>query len=1052
MRLAHNLWWLGRLATDPRTKSDLFGRALALQEKLAPGSLAEGHTLLEWARGLRDETDSGVRSTVDGLLRRALPIFERFRPATLELSHVFNELGAHRSRARDPAGATEFFEKALRIREKAVPDSSWVASSLGNLGQAAVERGDAASADGYMTRAHELWRKLAPKSLGAATTSLGLANLRARQGQFESAKQLLREVVSILENEPASVAVANRYDNVAEVALQLGDTGLAATSFSRSVDILKAVAPSSSRLPATTARFARVLQGRGEGRRAEQLMLEGLRTAEKNPDSDAQQVEYQRGLGLLALDRGELTSAEAHLRGALAIDTRRHDRTSWATTANILASLHLRRGDYDGAEQLVREAIAITEKTAPVSEEMAILYQRLAHLALARGDVNGQMSAMKESLQLQEKLAENPRFKADTLIGIADLQMESGGPLDASAQLLERARALVETSHRRSSAYASALAGLGRLAIIRKENSKAEAFLAQALDLRLELGYPEDIANSHAQLGELYRDSGRMELAATHFAKSVDAIEAQAEQLGGIEDIRFSFTARYGHYYRNHMDTLLRLGQPAQAYQVAERSRARSLLRMLAERSVTGAADLPADLAQARARVAADYDRTQARIVELSARPEAQAETGALRAQLRALREERESIADQIRAKSPRFASLHYPQPLDLSASQATLDPGTVLLEYVVTSDKTFLFVLQPTDRVVLTRPPLSVFTLPAGEASIREQVGRFRSLIERDSRLANRTTSQAGDAGARLFDLLVKPARDIIAKADRILISPDGPLHSLPFAALSSGLPGRGGRRYFIEEKPLHIVISATVYAELRKTRRSSAADTAIAAFGDPVYPKASPGKPEAAADADMRSFVRRGLDLKPLPDSRVEVEAIGRLYGTRAAVYTGAQANEERAKEVAPRAAYLHFAMHGILDERVPLNSAIVFSLPEKNTEGRDNGLLQAWEILDQLRIDADLVTLSACETALGKEFGGEGLVGLTRAFQYAGARSVLASLWSVADKSTATLMTRFYRHLQSGRTKDEALRAAQIDMIRGSHSRPFHWAAFTLSGDWR
>jgi CHAT domain-containing protein len=129
------------------------------------------------------------------------------------------------------------------------------------------------------------------------------------------------------------------------------------------------------------------------------------------------------------------------------------------------------------------------------------------------------------------------------------------------------------------------------------------------------------------------------------------------------------------------------------------------------------------------------------------------------------------------------------------------------------------------------------------------------------------------------------------------------------------------------------------------------------------------------------------------------------------------------------------------------------LALTIPERPAEGQANGLLQAWEIFEQMRLDADLVTLSACETGLGKELGGEGLVGLTRAFQYAGARTVLASLWSVGDDSTADLMTRFYGHLKSGKSKDEALRASQLEMIRARRSsHPFHWAAFQVIGDWQ
>ncbi len=215
------------------------------------------------------------------------------------------------------------------------------------------------------------------------------------------------------------------------------------------------------------------------------------------------------------------------------------------------------------------------------------------------------------------------------------------------------------------------------------------------------------------------------------------------------------------------------------------------------------------------------------------------------------------------------------------------------------------------------------------------------------------------------------------------------------------------------------------------------------------PPSPAGEPG----AAQPEVRAAVARGLSLTPLPSARAEILEIAGLYpGAR--TFLGAEATEERAKSMGKDARYLHFACHGLLDERFPLNSALALSIPERPAEGQENGLLQAWEVIESVRLDADLVTLSACDTALGKEMGGEGLVGLTRAFQFAGARTVLASLWSISDDSTAGFMKRFYGYLRSGKPKDEALRAAQIDQIRdrSGSSHPFHWAAFELFGDWR
>ena len=180
---------------------------------------------------------------------------------------------------------------------------------------------------------------------------------------------------------------------------------------------------------------------------------------------------------------------------------------------------------------------------------------------------------------------------------------------------------------------------------------------------------------------------------------------------------------------------------------------------------------------------------------------------------------------------------------------------------------------------------------------------------------------------------------------------------------------------------------------------------------------------------------------------------------------IHLGVDATETRAKATGRRVRYLHFATHGVLDPRFPLDSGLVLTRSEAAGNHSDNGFLQAWEIFESLRVDAEMVVLSACETGLGEIQGGEGLIGLTRAFHYAGARSVLSTLWRVDDEATADLIVRVYRHLRAGHSKADALRAAQLDFIRGTDgdpgiestkpgdvSAPYFWAAFQLHGDWR
>src|SRR6185436_19141127 len=325
----------------------------------------------------------------------------------------------------------------------------------------------------------------------------------------------------------------------------------------------------------------------------------------------------------------------------------------------------------------------------------------------------------------------------------------------------------------------------------------------------------------------------------------------------------------------------------------------------------------------------------------------------------------------------------------------------------------------------------------------------------------------RALEARARsLYRKLLGPVLPLIQKSERLLLVPDGPLERLPWGALrreAADVP-----QFVSEWKPLHLAPSATVFAEIERSRRPAGerSNPELAAFGDPLCGEPAPTAVPLSGEARQSQSADRGRSCEPLPAARAEVTEIGRLFPNHARLYLGGEATEEKAKALGRYVRSLHFATHAILDARFPLDSAIVLTQSETFGEGRDNGLLQAWEIFEQVRLDADLVVLSACESGLGKEMGGEGLIGLTRAFQYAGARSVLASLWKISDRITAELMVRFYKHLKDGMAKDEALRAAQMELIQGpvrvknekgeeeetDASAPYYWAAFQIYGDWQ
>jgi CHAT domain-containing protein len=473
-------------------------------------------------------------------------------------------------------------------------------------------------------------------------------------------------------------------------------------------------------------------------------------------------------------------------------------------------------------------------------------------------------------------------------------------------------------------------------------------------------------------------------------------------------------------------------GRADEAFHVLERHRARGFLSLLSERSVVLTGELPPELDAERRKANTEYDRALAGLGR-SAAKDREASLDALQK----ARAKQEDVQRRLRTAAPRLDALQSLEPFDLARTRAALDPGTLVLSYWVGEDKSYVFAVGPGAH------DFSAVPLRWDPPKLRAEVERFRRLLQR----SEGDVDDVRQAGDEIGAVLLAPVSAKIAAARRLLVVPDGPLHLLPFAALRDPVPS-ARRGYLAERLPIHVAASATVFAELRKQRRPGRSGRLLA-MGDADY-SAVPALSRTAGP--LRSAAAAGVELGALPATRAEVESLRGLY-PGSTILTGAEVTEARVKSAGRDLSLLHFACHAWADEKSPLDSSLVLSVPREWKEGEDNGLLQAWEIFEQMKLDADLVTLSACSTAAGQELSGEGILGLTRAFQYAGARSVLASLWPVSDESTAELMKRFYGHLRRGRSKDAALQAAQREMLRGRGTRhPFYWAAFQVSGDWQ
>jgi CHAT domain-containing protein len=547
----------------------------------------------------------------------------------------------------------------------------------------------------------------------------------------------------------------------------------------------------------------------------------------------------------------------------------------------------------------------------------------------------------------------------------------------------------------------------------------------------------------------------------------------------------------------------------AESLSVVERGRARSLLDMLNEAGAEITEGVPAELLRQK-------QENQQRQQEIAAlltgvnlggeKPKQSLEES--EKELTALQEQFESIENQIRSASPRYAALTGARPLTLEEiRQQVLDDDTSLLEYQLGDERSYLF--------AVARGGVTLSRLP-GRADIEQQAVAFRQQIipaslrrsmtdlvsvasdpQRGLGLASGGTSSSPEAvksfakvANDLYKTVVEPAAPLF-KNNRLLIVADGALNYVPFHALVTSVPATAldysALPYLLKTNETLFAPSASVVAAIRQQRAGGGGNSAggMLLVADPVF-DASDSRArgaKVAADTQPASEAARGLSFdSALADvsegdkqggapasSEVKRGVLVRLAGTRAeaqqiaklAASSGRKADlwldldaNEASVEARDLRQYrvLHFATHGLLNTERPQFTGVVLSLVG-NREGAD-GFLRTDEVFN-LKLASPLVMLSACETGLGKEKRGEGVIGLTRAFMYAGAPVVGVSLWSVADKSTADLMADFYKNLLGGTNPppSAAMRTARLDMIAGKkYSAPFYWAPFVLVGDWR
>jgi len=583
-----------------------------------------------------------------------------------------------------------------------------------------------------------------------------------------------------------------------------------------------------------------------------------------------------------------------------------------------------------------------------------------------------------------------------------------------------------------------------------------------ALQLRRQIGDRPGEAESLFHIAALKRTQGQLISALDYIDSCISIVESLRVRVLS-QNLRASFLGTSRKYYELYQNLLFELhqteptaGYDARAFHVSERSRARGLMELLAEASLDLTRGVEPGLLleerSVREQLNTRLDR-QMRLLSSGDWPE---EAVRLGEEIESLNMQYEQIEARIRRMNPLYAQIMKPEPLTLSHVQdSILDENTVLLEYSLGEEKSFVWAVSrhkmksaelPT-RGEIEQLALSLYQQLSGG---QPNAGRTRAVP-----VSGHTGKKnAENIALQLSHILFDPIMDELDHR-RILIVADGPLHFVPFAALSDPRTDK----LLAEDHEVVNTPSASTLAVLRKEiAQREPPNKTIAVFADPVFEIADERMRPSTFSDEVRlspaSIQMEEVPLTRLPFTRREAQAILNLVPEEKSLKAlDFQASRELilSPEI-QNYKYVHLATHGFLNSILPEQSGIILSLFYQNGHQRE-GFVSAGDIFN-LKLTADLVVLSACRTALGKQVRGEGIMGLARAFLYAGAARVVASLWKVDDVATAEFMQTFYEGMlgDAHLAPPEALRAAQLKMMNDPRWRsPYFWAAFVLQGDY-
>lgn len=944
----------------------------------------------------------------------------------------------HRSLDDLPTAATHF-EKSLEVQVDEQLDWRLRATVFNDRGATLGRLGDEQKALESFNEAFKIYENHRDRRGQASVfNNIGFQHLNA--GRYREAGDILKKALPLRRAENDRASEATLLNNIAGTLGQIGETRAALQGYQEALQIWEE------------------LNRQGILNNALSRLATGFNNV------------------ALAYDRlGEWQQAFENYEKALALYGPNPPVVA-ARTLDNMGELYAVLGDSGRAFEYYEKAQKLSEGKDARAE--ANVLNHIGELYLSRNDLTAALRSFERTLALRK---DNPG-RANALTNIGSVYILQGNPRKALESYESALNLIGGGEDPRSLAFT--LQRVGEAQALLNDPGKALDALHRALPLWRAVADQRGEAATLFTIARVERDRGKLAEALERSKQSISIIESLRTKVVS-QRLRSSFFASQQSHYDLYIDLRMRLYRSDKstehltaAFAASEQSRARSLVDTLTEAQANLDTGVTKELID-QEREAQQKLNDKARIqMELLNSKHSKEQAANIEKEVNQAVAEYDAVKARIKSSSPAYAQLTQPQALSLGEIQKLLvDDETLLLEYFLGEEKSYLWLVSRSSIIGVDSLPKRS-EIESRARAVYDALTKLSSSLNdiktRGVRTKNRAASVSPDPVA-LSQILLGPIADKIGKK-RLLIVGDGVLHYLPFGALplpvpaSSKLPRvvpTARAQFLIQEHEIVYLPSASVLSIVRSEANRKAGALSVAVIANPVFTsddeRLKTAKQKAAqtsAPKDLTSnFIsdgrpRSGLDLVPLPATEREALAIRDAVGKQARIKISEDFEASRATVMKLQGEgyrIIHFATHGDLNTEHPELSSIVLSLFD--SEGRSQeGFLRLHDIYN-LKLPADLIVLSACSTGLGQIIRGEGLIGLTRGFMYAGSPRVVASLWRVEDLGTSELMSRFYQHMaRDGMAPPSALRQAQIEMLRSKRWKsPYFWAGFVLQGEW-